>query len=169
MNEHRSTRRIDDAVLDAALAAIVRVGPSPGLRRRVTARLDDTSRPPVVAMVRRPVRVIAWAAALATILAVFWIARPGVRPGPLPAAPVLAVAATLPVPSVPDDPRPAASFRVSTRAERSPSAEPWHAALPPLETPGPLGIDPLGAPATVDDPIVIEPLAIDSLRIDTLD
>ena len=170
MNGHRGTRRIDDASLDAALAAIVRVGPSPGLRRRVMARLGDTSRSPA-ATARPRLRITAPAAVVATILAVLWIAHPRDRQPSLPAAagPAPAAAAPLRVPPGVGEPRRTAVPRGSAPVRDRRTAESWHAALPPLEPPRPLGIEPLDQPATVSEAIVIEPLAIDSLRIDTLD
>ena len=169
MNGHRGTRRIDDASLDAALAAIVRVGPSPGLRRRVTARLGDTSRSPA-ATARPRLRITAPAAVVATILAVLWIAHPRDRQPSLPAAagPAPAAAAPLRVPPAVEERRTAIP-RGSAPVRDRRTAESWHAALPPLEPPRPLGIEPLDQPATVSEAIVIEPLAIDSLRVDTLD
>jgi hypothetical protein len=119
-----------------------------------------------------PTRLAGSAAALAAILAAFWIAQPGERQPSMPAAaaPARMVALPLAVPGVPDEPRQVSGMNRSTHVVRaSEAAVSWHAALPPLEQPSPLGIDPIGAPPTVTDPIVIEPLAIDSLRIDTLD
>jgi hypothetical protein len=169
MNDHRGTRRIDDAALDAALGELMRVESRPRLRHRVAARLGE--RPETRRAFAWPARVAAPAAALATILAAFWIAQPGERQPSLPAAtaPPRALALPLPVPGIPDEPRQAPYTNRSTRVGRAPAAASWHAALPPLEQPSPLGIDPIGAASTVTDPIVIEPLAIDSLRIETLD
>ena len=170
MNDHRGTRRIDDGALDAALGELMRVESRPRLRQRVVARLGERSE------TRRPfawpARIATSAAALAAILAAFWIAQPGERQLAVPAAtaPARALASPLPVPGVPEELRQASGMDPSRQVVRaSQAAVSWHAALPPLEQPSPLGIDPIGAPPTVTDPIVIEPLAIDSLRIDTLD
>ena len=167
MNDHRGTRRIDDAALDAALGELMRVASRPALRHRVVARLEE--RPETRHAFAWPAKIAASAAALA-ILAAFWIAQPGEPQPSLPAAtaPALVVASPLAAPDLPDEPRQASHVERPTRAGRAAAAS-WHAALPPLEQPSPLGIDPIGTPASVADLIVIEPLAIDSLRIDTLD
>jgi hypothetical protein len=159
---------IDEAALVEALSAIVRAEARPGLRSRVMARLGEHE-PSTSPLSRwRPALTAVF---LALLLVATWLLLPGERqrlPGAA-AAPALATAAPLPVPHPPADVELAAITRRAVRVTRPPAAVTWHAALPPLAPPEPLGIDPLDTHGIETDRLSIEPVEIESLSVDSLE
>jgi hypothetical protein len=182
-----------DAQIDRALGAIAAPGESPvDLHPRVMAAIGASnlggrtaSRARASALwlrlgpsARPAFGLVAVAALLIIVVLAVWPRNqrdpaPRVAIGVRPAGPQVEDARRLTRPVVPGDSKaPAAMSRGAVQAAATTSvavSEPWALALPPLDPPEPLALEPIGEPPMQVAELEVERLSIDPLEVDALD